>query len=332
MNYVAFSPKGILAPINLLAVMVPLGELTRKDWNEALCDRVQKLAWQEPDPFQAAADACRLLDCPICEEPNQLGQFIIKNNLNFQTWINASIVEEDAFNVHVVEGEVGALKAIESTTLYEWLSMAKHLMTGSSLENFIKAELNTESEDEGHISPATRDKELQPYIEFINKNLSAQCDCELLDSDSCEVSFIIYDFSFRLFHKDGYVQISLNAFPKKSKKYMSLEKLNRQTALFNESRKSKISFEFEEEITWYLQRRCKPSFFLLAFSERLTANLIDVKETMLALYSDIQFFFNLFNDELIIPSCRIDRDFGFFSHLDDEVGYLISFEKIKGLT
>jgi hypothetical protein len=137
---VAYSPKGILVPIRLLAVMVPVGVVTHRIWKEGLSDRISDMVSLESNPQSAAEYACRVLNCPICDEPNQLGQFIVDGNLNFQTWINNSIIsEEDPFSAYASEDDAKALMAIQSTNLKTWVRLAKKLMTGDALDKYMRS-------------------------------------------------------------------------------------------------------------------------------------------------------------------------------------------------
>ncbi len=54
MNRVAYYPEGILAPIGLLAVMVPIGEVTQNIWLDALSTRVCNMVKLESDPVEAS--------------------------------------------------------------------------------------------------------------------------------------------------------------------------------------------------------------------------------------------------------------------------------------
>jgi hypothetical protein len=140
MTLVAYCPKGILAPVELLAVMVPVGVVTKKIWKEALSDRISDMVELEPNPQDAAEEACRALDCPICFEPNQLGQFIVEGNMNLMTWINTSIIsKEDPFSAIATEDNPKALKAIQSTNLKTWVRQAKKLISGEALESYMRS-------------------------------------------------------------------------------------------------------------------------------------------------------------------------------------------------
>jgi len=139
MRLVAYYPRGILAPIGLLAVMVPVGVVTHNIWIDALSGRISDMVDLEPNPQEAAEQACRALDCPHCSDPDQLGQYIVEGNLNFQTWINNSFIGEgDPFLASAKEDNAKALKAIQRTNLKAWVRHAKKLMTGEALENYMK--------------------------------------------------------------------------------------------------------------------------------------------------------------------------------------------------
>jgi hypothetical protein len=140
MKLVAYYPKGILAPIALLAVMVPVGVVTDKIWIQALSDRISEMIDLESNPQVAAEQACKALDCPHCSDPDQLGQYIVEGNLNLRTWINNSIIsDEDPFSASATEDNPKALKAIQSTNLKTWVRHAKKLMTGEALENYMRS-------------------------------------------------------------------------------------------------------------------------------------------------------------------------------------------------
>lgn len=140
MNRVAYYPKGILAPIGLLAVMVPVGEVTQNIWLDALSTRVCNMVKLESDPVEASNWACKELDCPPCDNPRQLGQFLVEHNLNLQTWINSSIInDEDPFSAYATADNPKALKAIQSTSLKTWVRQAKKLMTGEALESYMRS-------------------------------------------------------------------------------------------------------------------------------------------------------------------------------------------------
>jgi len=137
---VAFSPSGILAPIRLLAVMVPVGEVTQNIWLDALSTRVCNMVKLESEPVEVAKWACKELDCPPCDNPRQLGQFLVEHNLNLLIWINSSIIsDEDPFSAYATTDNPKALKAIESTSLKTWVRQAKKLMTGEALESYIRS-------------------------------------------------------------------------------------------------------------------------------------------------------------------------------------------------
>jgi hypothetical protein len=154
MKLVAYYPKGILAPIELLAVMVPVGVVTHNIWIDALSDRISDMVDLESNPQEAAEQACRALDCPHCSDPDQLGQYIVEDNWNFQTWINNSFIGKgDPFSDYAAEDDLEALEAIKKTDLEKWVNHAEYLMTGNALERYMGVYFSEEKIEE--LSPTS---------------------------------------------------------------------------------------------------------------------------------------------------------------------------------
>ena len=61
MKMVANYPKGILAPIGLLTIMVPVGVVTHNIWIDALSDRISIMVDLEPNPQEVPAGLTSLL-------------------------------------------------------------------------------------------------------------------------------------------------------------------------------------------------------------------------------------------------------------------------------
>jgi len=124
MALVAFCPKGILAPSSFLVVMVPIGVVTELMWLDALADRVVNLVEKEPNPFDAAKWACRMLDCPSCNEPNQLGQYLVLDNWALYDQIHARFFDGNPFPFQVTGEDPDALSTIQNTDLETWVHSA----------------------------------------------------------------------------------------------------------------------------------------------------------------------------------------------------------------
>ena len=124
---VAWSPKGIEAPIELLAVMVPVGKLTEKAWLKALADRVSEMAVKDNEFRVDIYKACTILHIPSCSDPFQLGKHILKKSLLFKSWVNCSISDQSIFPVKVVEEDEDARIAIESTDFATWIDLLEKI-------------------------------------------------------------------------------------------------------------------------------------------------------------------------------------------------------------
>lgn len=126
---VAFYPQGILAPVELLAVRVPVGKVTYPIWIKALSDRILDMLDEEANPEESATWACNALKCPNCIEPNQLGQFIVEGNWNLLEQIKCSIlVDDDPFSGYPTDDDLEALEAIKNTDLESWVNYAADMM------------------------------------------------------------------------------------------------------------------------------------------------------------------------------------------------------------
>ena len=129
---VAWYPEEIVAPVELTAVLVPQGKLSRKEWVEALSDRVAALAEKEPDPLQAANLACRKLDLPQVDNANQVGEALVKYNLNLLTNLNCQ-QRENQFPAKVSESKEEARQALKDVNLESWVELALSQVNVSDL-------------------------------------------------------------------------------------------------------------------------------------------------------------------------------------------------------
>ena len=129
---VAWYPEEIVAPVELTAVLVPQGKLNRKEWVEALSDRVAALAEKEPDPLQAANAACRKLDLPLVDNANQVGEALVKYNLNLLTNLNCQ-QRENQFPAKVSESKEESRLALKDVNLESWVELALSQVNVSDL-------------------------------------------------------------------------------------------------------------------------------------------------------------------------------------------------------
>ena len=132
MALMAWSPEQAAAPMELVAVMVKPGVLTKKDWVEALADRVSNLA-RKVSPADLAR-VCAAMGLPTEANPNQAGEVLVLGNLNLQTHLNLALAESSPFPVTVSSNNPDAQEAIERTDLTAWVDLALSQVSESSLD------------------------------------------------------------------------------------------------------------------------------------------------------------------------------------------------------
>jgi hypothetical protein len=132
MKLVAWYPEGLSAPPELTSVKLPLGQVNHKQWVEALSDRVSQLAQKEENPEEASLQACRLLDLPLVENPVELGQNLVQNNLNLLTYLNVAELKENPFQ-EVKESNPLAEESLNNVNLAQWVELALAQVSESSL-------------------------------------------------------------------------------------------------------------------------------------------------------------------------------------------------------
>lgn len=131
MALVAWSPKGYLAPMELLAAKVPEGKITERQWIEYLADRVTAMAVKAgPEMTQWA---CQALDLPTTDDPMEAGQYLVMGNLNLRTHLSCAILEGEPFPA-TAKQEPEAQQAIEETDLETWTELAASMASASNLD------------------------------------------------------------------------------------------------------------------------------------------------------------------------------------------------------
>lgn len=132
MALVAWSPKGYAAPIELLAVKIKPGQVTERQWIEALADRVTQLAIEAGE--ETTLQACRDLELPETDNPQEAGQFLVMGNLNLRTHLDLAVIDKPPFPAKVGERNPEAQQAIEETDLSRWVESALSLVSASDLD------------------------------------------------------------------------------------------------------------------------------------------------------------------------------------------------------
>lgn len=129
----AWYPENLNAPAALTSVVVPLGKLEEKAWLQALGDRVVELALKEDDPLEASRLACLKLGLPSVDSPEQLGDALVKYNLELQTFLSLSQVK-DQWPAQVKRPLEEAKDALKESDLDLWVELASSQVSASSLD------------------------------------------------------------------------------------------------------------------------------------------------------------------------------------------------------
>ena len=132
MALVAWAPEGYSAPIELIAVKIKQGEVTQREWLEALADRVSRMALAEVDPDGAAVWAIRFLDLPETGNPRYLGQALVTDNWNLLEHFNLAVIDECPFPAAVGEPSEDAEYALEHSDFALWVELARAMVSTTS--------------------------------------------------------------------------------------------------------------------------------------------------------------------------------------------------------
>ena len=130
MKQIAWYPN-LSAPVELTSVLLPQGQVSHKGWVLALSDRVNDLVLKEKDPLKSANEACLLLNLPSVDEPNQLGEALVQQNLNLLTYLNLAELEDNPYKK--AEEKPEARKALEEVNLAQWVDLAAAQVNESNL-------------------------------------------------------------------------------------------------------------------------------------------------------------------------------------------------------
>jgi hypothetical protein len=115
-------------------VKLPLGQVSEKDWIEALSDRVNELALREKNPEKAANQACLKLDVVQPNQLNQLGQSLVSANSVLLTYLNVAILDKNPFPSVVKEANEELEQMYKEVDLNLWVDLALSQVHESSLD------------------------------------------------------------------------------------------------------------------------------------------------------------------------------------------------------
>ena len=129
----AWYPERMACPPELTSVSLPQGTVSQNQWVNALADRVVKMVLKEPNPQESANQACLKMALANVDNPNQLGQVLVNDNLDLLTNLNVAAIE-DPFPAKLEESNPVAEKALEETSLAQWVDLALSQVHESSLD------------------------------------------------------------------------------------------------------------------------------------------------------------------------------------------------------
>ena len=129
MNKIAWSPKGVFSPA-LTAAMLPVGEVTERQWLEALSDRVPDLAIKA-GPEETLL-ACKMAGTPMTENPQEAGQFLVSGNWNLLEHL--SVWMETQFPAKVERHNPELMAEMLEMELLDWAEVASSMVSASSLD------------------------------------------------------------------------------------------------------------------------------------------------------------------------------------------------------
>lgn len=127
----AWYPDKLAAPAELTAVKLPQGKASQAEWVNALSERVSELAMKEEDPLESANEACRRMNLPPVDNANQLGDALVKNNLELLTYLNVAEIQNQ-WPAQVKPSE-DAKQALKETNLESWVELALSQVNESDL-------------------------------------------------------------------------------------------------------------------------------------------------------------------------------------------------------
>lgn len=129
---VAWAPKGMSVPLELIAVQLPPGPVTERQWWKALTDRVQELANKAGE--KETDQACKALSVPPPKYLHQAGQCLVLHNLNLRTHMNLAILDESPWPATVTENDPEIQEILANQTLLDWVEHARALVSTSYLD------------------------------------------------------------------------------------------------------------------------------------------------------------------------------------------------------
>jgi hypothetical protein len=291
MELFAFMPKYHQAPDELVAVMAPMGLVTREVWEKALADRIYNLVMKEDSPGESSELACKLLKCSVTDDPKKLSEKIFLENNLLKTQLTVAGISNDHFCLIAENDDPYAKEVLENDTLLDWVICARDFVENNR-ETLLAYTAGTWSQKQNfeRLNPQMLDKQLWPYADYFKGKNYLSFDFESSDSDEFDVFVRYSEFYFSIRHHHNFLELSQVRVIENVIDCKDLEVLTTEVKKFNRTHASKISFSHSESKKFLFKKIYKLSSFFLVLEVPLVSSLIDVEKTLLHYYSDLQSF------------------------------------------
>ena len=133
MKKVSWAPPGVSAEWELIAVSVHPGKITKRQWLDALADRVTDMAMKEQPYLTEWASRVLGHDVGHTGNPEEAGQFFVDGNLNLKEHLALAMLDGDPFPL-VASEDVDAQAAIDGCDFEYWVELARAFVSSSSLD------------------------------------------------------------------------------------------------------------------------------------------------------------------------------------------------------
>ena len=247
MELFAFMPKYHQAPDELVAVMAPMGLVTREVWEKALADRIYNLVMKEDSPAESSELACKLLKCSVTDDPKKLSKIIFLENNLLKTQLTVAGISDDHFCLIAEDNDPYAKEVLENDTLLDWVVSARDFVQ-KNRETLLAYTDGTwsQKQDFERLNPQMLDKQLWPYADYVKGKNYLSCDFESSDSDEFHV-FMNYGYSFfSVSYHHNFLQLCHVHLLKNEILYKDLSDLTNKVQKFNRNHASKLSFFHDE--------------------------------------------------------------------------------------
>jgi hypothetical protein len=331
---VAYCPKGSVAPIELISVTVPIGELSHKAWLDALAERVSDMLANNPNRYSDLwlRKACERCGFDGYDGSDNLGLFLVKRNFILQAFIECSLSNENFLPAFITCEDIEAKKAIESTDLEAWVKIAENLINGKYPKNFSDVYLRLLKEERENDPKLVPEEEMKPLIKYaqcmdlyIERHLNDDG-----DQDGYEASSGSYDLNFRIHKVENSLQFFLLVGYDRSFSFKSKAQIEQLIVNFNCGHSLKITDThiYKNKKSFYSWPRYLPSHYWITFQMDLHSDLNLINESMALLYLDLLSFFSEEALHPVFPKPEWEEEPGenFLTYIKDQ---LLALEVVK---